>query len=428
MEQTALPEFPDLSDILRAAQADPAAIPPLVRQLVDDHGSWNASALNLVASHNHLSPTARALLSSSVADEIISGTLGSRNHSGGAWIEAVDTIVVELCKRMFGAAWVEYRPMSGAQANGLALAALTRPGDTVMALDPKYGGHRTYREDGYSGILGIRLCDIPYDGEAAAIDLDKLEAAVRTERPKLIIVGTAELLSPYPLKELRTIADRVGARLFYDGAHVLGLAAGGQFQDPLRDGAEFLTGSTQKTLGGPIGGLILTTDKKMGAEITRVTSGLVSNYHNNRIAALAVTLAEMAHFGRDYTAQVVRSAQALARGLDNEGLQVVGETQDFTQSHIVLLDSTKLPVGDAAFRKLEEALILTTRVPLPHTYPERNGIRLGTAAVTRLGMPEEAMSRVATLIRRVVTGELPQDVAVDVTDLASSYATVQYCF
>ena len=428
MEPTALPEYPDLSDVLRVARADPAAIPPLVRQLVDDHGAWNASSLSLVASHNYLSPTARALLSSSVADKIISGTLGSRNHSGGAWIEAVDTIVVELCKRIFGAAWVEYRPMSGAQANGLALAALTRPGDTVMALDPKYGGHRSYREDGYAGILGIRLRDIPYDGEAAAIDLDRLEAAARSERPKLIIIGTAELLSPYPLKELRAIADMVEARLFYDGAHILGLAAGGQFQDPLRDGAELLTGSTQKTLGGPIGCLILTPDKETGAEITRIPSGLVSNYHNNRIAALAVTLAEMAQFGRAYASQVVRSAQALARSLDGEGLQVFGKTEDFTRSHIVLLDTAKLPVGDAAFRKLEEALILTTRVTLPHTYPERTGVRLGTAAVTRLGMPDEAMSRIATLIRRVVTGEPPQDVAVDVTELARSYATVQYCF
>ena len=427
MAHAELPEPPVLSEILRSARGDPSAIPSLVRRLVDDHGSWNASSLNLVASHNYLSPNARALLSSSVADEIISGTLGSRNHSGSAWIEAVDTIVVELCKRIFGAAWVEYRPMSGAQANGLALAGLAGPGDTVMALEREHGGHRTYREDGYAGVLGLRLVDIPYDGAADAIDLDRLETAARRARPKLIIVGTAELCFPYPLPELRAIADLVGARLYYDGAHILGLAAGGQFQDPLREGAEILIGSTQKTLGGPIGGLILTTDEEAGSEITRVTSGLVSNYHNNRIAALAVTLSEMALFGRDYASQVVRNAQALARSLAREGLQIFGKKVGYTRSHIVLLDATTLPVGSKAFRKLEEAGILTTRVPLPHTYPERRGIRLGTAAVTRLGMFEADMSSIAALIARVATGEPTREVNADVRDLARSFTSVQYC-
>lgn len=428
MEQVVLPEAPELSRIVEAAWADPVTIPPLVRRLVDEHGTWNASALNLVASHNYLSPSARALLSSSVADNILSGVLGSRHHSGGAWIEAVDTLVVELCKRIFGAAWVEYRPMSGAQANGLLLAALTRPGDKVMALDPRHGGHRTYREDGYSGVLGIKLHDIPYDEGADAIDLNRLEEAMRRQRPKLLIVGTAELLFPFPLKELRAIANQVGARLFYDGAHILGLAAGGQFQDPLREGAGLLTGSTQKTLGGPIGGLILTTDEEAGAEITRVSSGLVSNYHNNRIAALAVTLAEMARFGRDYAAQVVGNARALAKGLDGEGVAVVGKERGYTDSHIVLIDATRLPVGEAAFHRLEEARILTTRVPLAHTYPERRAIRLGTAAVTRLGMAEEAMAKIAALIRRVVTGEPTPPIAREVTELARSYSRVRYCF
>ncbi|MBI4182958.1 MAG: aminotransferase class I/II-fold pyridoxal phosphate-dependent enzyme [Proteobacteria bacterium] len=428
MEQNTLPEPPDVSAILRAARSDPADVPALVQRLVADHGTWHASALNLVASHNCLGPVAKALLSSSVADNILSGELGARNHSGGAWIDDLDTLVVELCKRIFGAVRVEYRAMSGAQANGLALAALTRPGDTVMALARRHGGHRTYREDGYSSVLGIRLRDIPYDERADAIDLNRLEEVARRERPRLLIVGTAELLFPYPLKELRAIAAAVGARLYYDGAHILGLTAGGAFQDPLREGAEILVGSTQKTLGGPIGGLIMTTDEAAGAEITRLTTGLVSNYHNNRVAALAVSLAEMARFGRAYAAQVVDNARALATALDREGVPVVGKERGYTASHIVLLDTTALPVGEAAFKRLEEARILTTRVPLAHTYPERRGIRLGTAAVTRRGMREEAMSRIATLIGRVVTGEPAGAVAAAVTDLVRSYPDVKFCF
>src|SRR6185312_1365451 len=239
---------------------------------------------------------------------------------------------------------------------------------------------------------------------------------------------TAELLFPYPLKELREIADRVGANLYYDGAHILGLAAGRQYQDPLREGAEFLTGSTQKTLGGPIGGLILTTNNEAGAAISHRTSRLVSNYHNNRIAALAVTLAEMAAFGSDYAAQVVRNAHALAESLDRQGVTVLGKEMGFTNSHIVLLDATTMPIGLEAYRRLEHARVLSSRVPLPHTYPDYGGIRLGTAALTRLGAREQDMVSIASLLTRLISGEPPAEVAPKVTEIARSFATVHYCF
>lgn len=420
---------PDLGAVARACRGDPVALVSLVRDLVEDHGHWNDGSLNLVASHNRLSPTARALLCSSVADHILSGRLGARDHAGGAWIDAIDTVVVELCQRLFGATSVEYRPMSGALANGLALFSLVGPDDAVMALPARFGGHRTYREGGYAGILPLRLSDIPYDESREAIDLDRLAMAVERTRPRLIVVGTAEVRFPYPLAGLRAIADSVGAQVLYDGAHILGLVAGGQFQDPLGEGAAVLTGSTQKTLGGPIGGLIMTRDEELGRRISNVTSGLISNYHNNRIAALAVTLAEMSCFGRDYAAQVVENAQALASRLVAEGIPVAGTPRGLTTSHIVLVDPTELPEGETAFRRLEEARILTTRVPLPHTYPERRGIRLGTPAITRTGMKAGEMSVVASLIRRVALDrEPPARVARDVTELAGTFAAVQYCF
>lgn len=428
MSGIALPDPPNVDDVRAAAMGDPAAIPALVRRLVDEHGDWNAGCLSLVASHNFLSPSAKALLSSSVADFILSGTMGKRSHAGGAWIEAIDGLVVDLCKRVFGAVAVEYRAMSGAQAIGLVLSALTRPGDTIIALPARHGGHHTYREDGYGGVLGLRILDIPYDESAGEIDLDQLETLARRERPKLIAIGTATLLFPYPVARLRAIADMAGAKLLYDGAHILGLVAGGQFQDPLKEGAHILTGSTQKTLGGPIGGLILSTDAEAGAKIIRKTSNLVSNYHNNRIAALAVTLAETVSFGRAFAASIVSNARALARSLDREGVPVMARDRGYTSSHVVLMDMSDHARGPQAFQLLENARILTSRTPLPHTYPERRGIRLGTAAVARLGMDENAMARIATLIRRVVTGEPPTEVAADVTELARSYPTVRHCF
>ena len=414
--------------IAAALEADSAFIATLVQDLAREHGDWNAGCLNLVASHNHLGPKARAILSSSLADQILSGAPGQRSHSGGAWIEALDSMTASLCKRIFGAASVELRPMSGAQANGVALAALARQGDTVIAQPARHGGHKTYRENGYAGLLGLRVLDIPYDDALGAIDLNQLEDLARVNRPKLLAVGTASLRFPLPLSDLRAIAGRVGAKLFYDGAHILGLVAGGQFQHPLREGADILTGSTQKTLGGPIGGLVLTGDDGEGREISRATSRQISNYHNNRIAALAITLAEMEKFGRDYAAQVVANARALARGLDQAGVPIADLERGHTDSHIVVFDTTKLKTGDSTFARLEQARILSSRVELPATHPEHRGIRLGTSAVTRIGMKEADMARVAKMIGRVAGGEPPERVAGDVTDLARSFPTVQYCF
>ena len=414
--------------IAAALKADVASIPSLVRALADEHGARNAGCLNLVASHNHLGPKAREILSSSLADQILSGAPGQRSHSGGAWIEAIDSITASLCKRIFGAASVEFRPMSGAQANGVALGALTRPGDTVIAQPARHGGHKTYREDGYAGLLGLRVLDMPYDDALATIDLNRLEDLARIHQPKLLLIGTASLRFPFPLYDLRTIAGRVGAKLLYDGAHILGLVAGGQFQHPLREGADILTGSTQKTLGGPIGGLVLTTEEDAGRAISRAASRQISNYHNNRIAALAITLAEMEKFGQSYAAQIVANARSLARGLDQAGVPVADLERGHTNSHIVVFDTISVPTGNETFGCLERARILTSRVELPASHPARRGIRLGTSALTRLGMKEADMARVAALIGRVTGGEPPARVAADVTDLARSYRSVQYCF
>jgi glycine hydroxymethyltransferase len=423
-----LPPFPHPGRLEAALKGDVSSIPRVIEVLAEEHGAWNAGCLDLVASHNCLGPKARALLSSSLADQILSGAPGQRSHSGGAWIEAIESITTSLCKRIFGALSAEFRPMSGAQANGVTLAALTKPGDTVMAQPAKYGGHKTYREDGYAGLLGLQVVDMPWDTALGTIDLNRLEEHVRTHRPKLLLLGTASLRFSFPLTDVRAIADRVSAKVFYDGAHVLGLVAGGRFQRPLREGAHILTGSTQKTLGGPIGGLVLTTEDETARAISRATSRQISNYHNNRIASLAISLAEMEQFGSEYAAQVVANARALARALAQAGIPIVDLERGHTESHIVVFDTLDLPTGDETFRRLEQARILTSHVELPASYPARRGIRLGTSAVTRLGMKEAEMVKVATLIGRVTRRDSPEQVAADATELAHSYQHVQYCF
>lgn len=420
---------PDVEAVRGAASGDPAAIPALVRELVEGHGAWNASSLNLVASHNYMSAPARELLASDAAQYVLSGELGARAHAGGAWIDALDGLAVQLCKRLFDASEIEYRPMSGALANGVALFTMTKPGDIIMALPAEYGGHHTYREGGYAGAIGLRVHDIPYDVMADAIDLDRLARAAELLRPRLIVVGTPVLLFPYPLREIRDIADRVDCPILYDGAHILGLVAGNEFQHPLREGATVLTGSTQKTLGGPIGGLLMTNDSELGAQVRRMTSAVISNYHNNRIAALAVTLAEMAAFGPAFASQVVRNARELAYRLDMADVPVVARDRGYTRSHLLLVETTKLEAGQNSFERLEAARILTTKTSLPHTYPMKRDLRIGVAAVTRLGMKEKEMTEIASLVRRVlVDQESPTRVATDVGNLVTRFPTLQYCF
>jgi glycine hydroxymethyltransferase len=318
--------------------------------------------------------------------------------------------------------------MSGALANGLALFALTHPGETLMALPSRFGGHSTYRERGYGGARGLRLVDIPCRSDGS-IDFAELGTAARRERPRVIMVGTAWMLQPFPIGPLRKVADDVGATLIYDGAHILGLVAGGQFQNPLQEGAHVLTGSTQKTLGGPIGGLVLSATADLGAQIAKVTSGLISNYHNNRIAALAVTLAETVAFGKSLASMIVDNARRLAVALVQHGIPVVGVPPEYTDSHVVLVDSTRLPEGETSFRRLEEAGILTTKIPLANTYPERRAIRMGTPAITRSGMRGDDILAIAELIKRVlVDREAPISVAPDSSRLARKFASVEYCF
>jgi glycine hydroxymethyltransferase len=368
------------------------------------------------------------MLSSPVADEIMSGRLGAREHSGGRWIDAIDTVVVELSKRLFGANAVEYRAMTGAIANGVALIGALRPGSRVLALPARFGGHRTYREGGWGGLLGLVIQDLPCD-ESGDVDIKGFAETVERVRPAWILVGTAELLFPYALQRLSAITRSFGARIFYDGAHILGLAAGGQFQDPLREGATLLTGSGQKTLGGPISGLVLTTDPELGESITTRATGIISNYQNNRIAALAVTLAEMVEYGAAFADQIVRNAQALASGLAERGVPVVRGERGHTRSHMCIVDTTQISDGTTGFSRLEQARILSTRVPIPETYPHRSGIRLGTPALTRLGMREPEMALIAQLIARVlVDREPPQAVAQGAGDLAMSFRRVGFCF
>lgn len=395
------------------------------------HGEWRtAASINLIAANNVMSTSARAALSSRLADKPISGTLGRRHHMGGHYADLIEIAVVDLVKELFGVTTVEYRPMSGNQANTVAIFALLRPGDTIMALPLGAPCHHSQRVP--AEYLGVRIVDTPFDYDSLEIDLEGMRRVVCEEQPRLIVVGTAQMLFPYPLIDIRSIADEVGALVLYDGAHPLGLIAGGRFQSPMAEGAHVLTGSTQKTLPGPIGGLVMTNDEVLGQSIADTAARMISNYQNNRILSLGITLAEMLAFGREYATACLENAQILARVLQDDGFALLGSKKGCTRSNKLILDVRDREDARTLSRAWEQANLMTTVVTLPSPCPQRgappNGIRIGVQEVTRLGMGPEEMEKIGRLMARVQRGENPESVGRKVAELARQFQQVHYSF
>lgn len=416
-------------------RSDSAEIERRILSAVEQHDEWRTrECLNMHAGKNVMSHKARQLLSSpGLVDNGASGTIGGRHAAGAKFIDEIESLTVALLRKLYHAHYIEYRAMSGSVANGIALSALTRPGDTIMVVPRRHYGHYTYSEGGYPRHLGLQVKEIPFTEDGFQLDIEAFRARAMELRPSLIVVGTSIYLFPTPLEEMRRIADSIGARIMYDGAHVLGLIAGGQFQDPLSGGAHILVGSTQKTFPGPIGGILVCNDKEIASQVSHVTSSIFSNYCNNRVAALALSAAEMVRFGQEYALKVVSNARALAEALDNEGLPVLAKAYGYTASHQVILDTMSMGGAKRAAELLEKANIICTYFSLSSDYPNYlknpNGIRLGVSGVSRLGMGSDEMKQIARSIRQVLTNpNRAKEVSRDVRNLAARFCKVHYSF
>jgi glycine hydroxymethyltransferase len=401
-------------------------------ELATEHDAWRGRAtLNLNAANNVLSPAARRMLPGRLADKGISGGLGRRHHMGGHLIDEMEQIVLDLGRELFDAPYVEYRPASGSIANALAIASVTKPEDTLMVLGEAAAGHQSYRREGWGGRLARTVVDVPFDADRLDVDLAAFQQALERFRPALVVVGTAMFILPYDLAPLRAAADASGTKLMYDGAHPLGLIAGGAWQNPLDGNADLLTGSTQKSLFGPIGGLIVTRSDALGPAIFDECTRLVSNYENNRVMALGVAFAEMAAFGHAYAAACIDNARALAVGLAERGFEPLAAERGYTQSNQVILRVNTDVSADDLVQRWEAANIVATAMALPRdatrTQPT-NGIRLGVQELTRLGMGPDDMDRVAELLREAAAGSRTETAGRAVVDLVQAFPTVYYCF
>lgn len=384
--------------------------------LIEEHERWRGQeCVNLIPSENVMSPAVRSLLSSDLGHRY---TSREKFYMGTRFIDEIEQHGEELAKKLFRSETADLRPLSGHIADLTFLACFTKPEDTVLCVSPDNGGYPGFWEQGLSRLLKLRVVRFPFSKENRNIKVEEATDLILREKPKVVVFGASIFLFPHPLRALAKVAHDVGAHVGYDGSHVLGLIAGEEFQDPLREGCQALFGSTHKSFFGPQGGIIL-ADKEHGEAVKkRIFPEFVDNAHWNRIAALTLALAEMKNYGKEYAGQVVRNAQTLAKALAEDDFPVACPQLGYTQSHQVLLDYGGYEKGGVIARKLEKANIIVDR-----------GVRLGVCETTRRGMKEKEMQRIALFIKRVIVDdEDPNSVKGDVTKFVKEFQEIRYCF
>ena len=387
-----------------------------ILDLTRKHEQWREKeCINLIPSENVMSHAVRSLLSSELGHRY---TSRDKFYMGTRLIDEIEQLGEELAKEVFKADAADLRPLSGHIADMIFLGSFANPRDTILCVSPTDGGYPGIWEEGVSKYLKLRTIGFPFSKETMNIKVDEAADLILEEKPSIVIFGASLILFPQPVKELAKVAHEVDAHVGYDGSHVLGLIAGGEFQNPLQEGASVLLGSTHKTFFGPQGGMIL-ADKEHGEVIEkRIFPAFVDNAHWNRIAALSLALAELKEYGREYARQIIRNAQTLAGALAEYGLPAACPGLGYTKSHQVFLDYGGYKEGRVIAKRMEGANIIADC-----------GVRLGVCETTRRGMKGGEMEKIAEFIKRVIVDkEDLSRVREDATKLAKEFQEIKYCF
>ena len=405
-----------------------------VRDLVRTHSTRFERSIPLIASENLLSPYAKELLVSDLHSRYAEGLPGERYYEGNEQVDQIENLTLELARRLFRCSFADVRPISGTVANLAVLKALAEPGELVGTSRLADGAHISSAAFGAFGLRGVKPVYYAWDEGRMTIDVPKTREILRAVRPKLCLFGLSLFLFPMPIDELRPTLEEIGALGWYDGAHVLGLIAGGQFQDPLREGCSVISASTHKTLPGPQHGILLAESRDPGVE-QRLRSaafpGVTSNHHLHAMAALAVSLAEHLEFGREYAARTVANARALAQALHDRGFDVLAADLGFTRSHTIAVRVVREGGGAEVARRLADAGVIANKNLLPgdKSPKQPGGVRLGTPEVTRLGMGPTEMEAIAELFDELLHRGRPVDeIRGRAAELKKSFTTLRYCF
>jgi len=406
--------------------------------------------INMIASEGLKSPAVNQMLSLShdlecryaEGENDLEGHVKKRYYQGQKYMSQIEDYATDIMKSLFKTDWADVRLVSGTHANlatfkGLSLASK----NNKMVVTPlSCGAHISHDYTGLAGnILGLDNINHVYDVDEFNIDPDKSAYVIRAAKPGIVTFGGSLFLFPHPVKELRAVCEEVGAYVAYDASHVLGLIAGGEFQDPLREGADFITSSTHKTFPGPQGGVIMgsPTDPALEKAVKKIQFAIfplsASNTHLGRLPALSIAALEMKLFGAELARQTVKNAQTAGQHLYENGVKVLAEKKGFTQSHQIAVDIRNFGGGKKIAQDLEDANIILNKNLLPYddqsSKDDPSGLRIGFQDVTRRGFKEGDIKHLCDLMLDVIKGNRkPAQVKEDVLSLKKEFNQVKYCF
>jgi glycine hydroxymethyltransferase len=356
--------------------------------------------LELIASENIVSEPVMAAMGTVLTNKYAEGYAGKRYYGGCEFVDVVETIAIERAKKLFGCDYVNVQPHSGAQANMAVFVAMLKPGDTVMGMNLDHGGHLTHGSP--VNFSGLYFNIVPYGvNEEGYIDYDKLEETAVASKPKLIIAGASAYCRTIDFKRFREAADKVGAYLMVDMAHIAGLVAAGLHPSPIPY-ADVVTTTTHKTLRGPRGGMILANQAAADKFNFNkaIFPGIQGGPLEHVIAAKAVCFGEaLKPEFKAYQEQVIRNAAALAAALKEQGFNIL---TGGTDNHLMLVDLRGMDVsGKELQNRCDQVYITLNKNTVPNDPRSpfvTSGVRIGTPAVTSRGLKEEDMEKIAQCI------------------------------
>jgi glycine hydroxymethyltransferase len=423
-----------------------------VEDLVARQEEWRGrQTINLIASENAQSRAVRDVQNSDFMARYAEGHPNedgkvNRYYQGTRFIDEIERKARrEICE-LFRCRQADVRPVSGNAANTAIALGWLRGGDTVVVNSTDAGGHISHNLVGVFGRRiqmrgqtltagrdnSVHLHFFPLTADRYHMDAQGATELIDRVRPQLVVLGKSLFLFPEPLAALAPICRERKIPILFDGAHVLGLIAGGQFQDPLREGATYLTGSTHKTFPGPQRGVILANIEPGEEESTYwgpadrgVFPGSSSNHHLHSLAGLLVATREMKQHGREYTRQTVANAQALGRALSDQRILVEAKDFGFTKSHQIAVNVSQFGGGVEVAKRLETQDVIVNYNMLPGDQDPRNpsGLRIGVQEMTRFGMREPEMGELAALIADAIRGKPAQEA---VNQLRSRFVEMRF--
>ncbi len=373
---------------------------PEVGQAIESEAARQRRNLELIASENIVSEAVMMAMGTVLTNKYAEGYSGKRYYGGCQCVDVVETLAIERAKKLFGCDYANVQPHSGAQANMAVFVAMLKPGDTVMGMNLDHGGHLTHGSP--VNFSGLYFNIVPYGvNDEGYIDYDELERIAVEARPKLIVAGASAYARTIDFKRFRQVADKVGAYLMVDMAHIAGLVAAGLHPSPIPY-ADVVTTTTHKTLRGPRGGMIL-ANKEAAEKFNfnkAIFPGTQGGPLEHVIAAKAVCFGEaLKPEFKAYQEQVVKNAAALAKALENQGFKIL---TGGTDNHLMLVDLRGMDIsGKELQNKCDEVYITLNKNTVPNDPRSpfvTSGVRIGTPAVTSRGLKEADMEKIAECV------------------------------